>query len=247
MIDCLERCFHRFDRRHDGSGRAGDHDNLDTEQTGGLDLGIGRRAAAVLGDDGIDTILPHQVDFAFEREGATVEDIVDIGKGKRRIDGIDAAHQIEMLWGDLGVMGALTPGRQKDAARHGAKGCDRRRNIGDAMPMIARFGHPFRANEGKRVDTGAFSSNGGIGRNAFGEGMGGIDQQVIASSRQEARKPLRTTEAANTDGNRLLGGSLRAACQRQENVEIFPCGKFFGKPARFAGSAEDQDTGLLHV
>ena len=247
MIDCLERCFHRFDRRQGGSRGAGDHDNLDTEQTCGLDLGVGRRAAAVLGDDGIDTMLPHQVDFAFEREGATVEDIVDIGKGKRRIDRIDTAHQIEMLWGDLGVMGALTAGRQKDAARGRAKCRNRRRNIRNDMPVIARFGHPFRANERERADTGAFSSNGGIGRNAFGEGMRGIDQQVKASSRQEVRKTLRTTEAADTDGNRLLGGSLRAARQRQKNVELFPRGKFFGKPARFAGSAEDQDTGLLHV
>lgn len=247
MIDRFERRFHRFDRRHDGSGRAGDHDNLDTEQAGGLDLGIGRRAAAVLGDDSVDIVLLHQVDFAFKREGATVEDIVDIGKGKWRIDGIDAAHQIEMLWGDLGVMGALTAGRQKDAALGGAKGRNRRRNIRNDMPVIARFGHPFRANERERADTAALSSNGGIGRNAFGEGMGGIDQQVIASSRQEVRKPLRTTEAADADGNRLLGGSLRAARQRQENVELFPRGKFFGEPARFAGSAEDQDTGLLHV
>lgn len=247
MIDRFERRFHRFDRRHDGSGRAGDHDNLDTEQACGLDLGIGRRAAAVLGDDGIDTMLPHQVDFALEREGTTVEDVVDIDKGKRRIDGIDAAHQIEMLWGDLGVMGALTAGRQKDAARGGAKCRNRRRDIRSDMPVIARFGHPFRANEGERADTRAFRSNRGIGRNAFGEGMGGIDQQVIASSRQEVYKPLRTTEAADTDGNRLLGGSLRAARQRQENVELFPRGKFFGKPARLAGSAEDQNTGLLHV
>lgn len=247
MIDRFERRFHRFDRRQGGSGRAGDHNNLDTEQACGLDLGIGRRAAAVLGDDSVDIVLSHQVDFAFERERASVEDIVDIGKGKRRIDGIDAAHQIEMLWGDLGVISALTAGRQKDAARGGTKCRNRRRNIRNDMPAIARFGHPFRANEGERADTGAFSSNGGIGRNAFGEGMSGIDQQVIASSRQEGRKPLRTTEAADADGNRLLGGSLRAARQRQENVELFPRGKFFGKPARFAGSAEDQDAGLLHV
>lgn len=247
MIDRLERRFHRFDRRHDGSGRAGDHDNLDTEQACGLDLGIGRHATAVLGDDGVDTVLPHKVDFALEREGTTVEDVVDIGKGKRRIDGIDAAHQIEMLWGDLGMMGALSSGRQKDAARGGAKCRNRRRNIRNDMPVIARFGHPFSANERERVDTGAFSSNGGIGRNALGEGMGGIDQQVIASFRQEFRQPLRTAETADTDGNRLLGGSLRAARQRQENVELFPRGQFCGEPARLAGAAEDQNTGLLHV
>ena len=247
MIDCLERRFHRFDRRHAGSGRARDHDDLEPKQACRLDLRIGRPTTAVLCNDGIDTILPHQLDFAFERKGATVEEIFDIGKGKRRIDRIDAADQVEMLWGDFGVMSTLPAGRHKNAARGGAKGNDGRRNIGHDMPVIASFGHPFRANEGERTDTGAFSSNGGIGRNAFSEGMSGIDQQVIASCRQEVRKPLCTTEAADADGNRLVGRSLRAARQRQQDIEVLSRRKARGKLARLAGAAEDQDTGLLHV
>lgn len=247
MIDCFESGFHRFDRRQGGSARAGNHDNLDTEQARRLDLRISCRATAILGDDGIDTMLPQKIDFALEREGTAIENILDVGKGERRIDRIDAAHQIEMLRGDLGMMGALAAGRQKDAARGRPKGCNRPRNIGHDMPVIASFGYPFWADDRERRDTGAFSSSRGTGGNAFGEGMGGIDQKVIASFPQEGRKTLSTAEAADADGNRLLGGSLRAAGQRQENVEIFSRAKFGGKPARLAGAAEDQDTGLLHV
>ena len=32
-----------------------------------------------------------------------------------------------------------------------------------------------------------------------------------------------------------------------QNVELFPRGQFCSKPARLAGAAEDQNTGLLHV
>lgn len=247
MIDRFERRFHRFDRRHDGSRRARDHDDLEPKQACRLDLRIGRCAAAVLCNDGIDTILPHQVDFTFEREGATVEEIFDIGKGKRRIDGIDATDQIEMLWSDFGMMSALPAGRQEDAARGRPKCGNRRWNVGHDMPMIARFRDPFRTDERERRDTGTFGGRRGICRNALGEGMGGIDQEITSSFRQEGRKTLCPAEPPNANGNRLLGRSLRAAGQRQENVEVFPRGKRCSQPARLAGAAEDQDTGLLHV
>lgn len=247
MIDRFERRFHRFDGRHDGSGRTRDHHDLEPEQARCLDLGIGCHAAAILGDDGIDTMLAHQVDFAFKREGATVEEIFDIGKGKRRIDGIDATDQIEMLWGDFGMMSALPAGRQEDAARGRPKCGNRRRNVGHDMPVIASFGYPFRADDRERRDTGVLSRRRGVGRNALGERMGGIDQKVITSFAQEVRKTLRTAETANADRNRLLGGGLRAASQRKKKVEVFPWGKRGDEPARLAGAAKDQDTGLLHV
>lgn len=247
MIDRLKRSVHRFDRRQGGSGSAGDHDHLDAEQTGGLDLGVGRRTTTVLGDDGVDSIRLKQLDFALERKRAAVEHVFDIRHGQRRIDGIDAAHQIEMLRGNLGMMSALTTGRQKDATRGGPKSGDRRRNIRNDMPMIARYWHPFGSDEANRGDTGALRRNDSIGRNPFGEGVGGINQQVIALSRQEARKTLRTTETANADRNWLSGRGLRAAGQRQENVEVFPRGKRVGQPTRLTGAPEDQDTGLLHV
>lgn len=247
MIDRVQRRFDRFDRPHGGSWRAGDHDDLDTEQPGSLDLCIRGRPAAVLRDDGIDAIFPHKTDLALEREGAAIDDIVDIGKGERWIDGIDTAHQIEMLGSDFGMMGALPAGRQKDAARGRTECRNRRRNIRDDMPVITCYRHPFATNERERADTRAFSGNHSISGDPFGEGMGGIDQQVIASLRQEAGKAFRTAEAADADGNRLFGGSLRAPRQRQQDVEVFSRGKFCGEPARLAGAAEDQNTGLVHV
>ncbi len=247
MTDRFERRFHRFDRRQGGSGRAGDHHDLEPKQARGLDLGIGRRAAAVLGDDSVDTVLPHQFDFALEREGATVENIFDIGKGERRIDGIDAAHKVEMLRRDLGMVGALPAGRQEDAARSRPKGCNRLRNIGHDMPVVARFRQPFGADERKCRDTRASGGHRSIGRNAFGEGMGGIDQQAVAAFGQESRQAVGPAETADTDRNRLSGRGLRAAGKRQQDVELFARGKFRGQSARLAGAAEDQDTGLLHV
>ncbi len=247
MIDRFERRFYRFDRRHGGSGRSRDHHDLEPKQARSLDLGIGCRSTAVLGDHGIDTMLLHQIDLTLECERATVENIVDIDKGERRIDRIDAANQIEMLRSDLCMMSALPAGRQKDTTRGRSECCDRRRNIRHDVPMIACYRRPFGTDERECGDAGAFGNCRGIGRNAFGEGMGCIDKQIIASLHQKGRKPFRAAEAADANRDRLLGRGLRAPGQRQENVEVFPRRKRGGQPARLACATEDQDTGLLHV
>ncbi len=247
MIDRFERRPHSFHRHHVGSRRAGDHDNLDTEYTCGFDLRVGSRAAAILGNDGLDAVFPQKIKLAFEREGTAVEEIFDVGKGKRRIDRIDAAHQIKMLRSDLGMRGALAAGRQKDTPRCRAKRGDGRWNIRNDVPMIAWYWHPFGTDECDDGYAAAFGCGRGIGRNAFGERMGRINQQVVTSGHQEIGEALRTAEAADADGNRLFCRSLRAARQRQQDVEVFSRGKFGGKSARFARAAEDQNAGPVHV
>jgi len=247
MIDRFERRFNRFDRRHGGSGRAGDHDNLDAEQAGGLDLGISGRTTAVLGDDSVDAIFPHELDLAFEREGAAVEHVFDVSQSERRIDGIDAAHDVEMLRGDLRMVGTLSACRQKDAPRGWAERGDGSGDVRHDMPMIAGFRNPLRTDERDGGNAAAFRCRRAIGRNTLGEGMGGVDQQIVASRRQEFGKAFRAAEAADADGDGLFSGCPRAAGQRQQDVEIVSAGKLRGKPACLARTAEDQNAGLVHV
>lgn len=247
MIDRFKRRFDRFDRSHGGSGRAGDDDALSAKQAPSLDLGIGRRTAAVLGDDGVDAVFPHELNLTFEREGATVEHIFHVGKRKRRVDGIDAAHQIKMLRGDLGMVSALATRRQEDAARGGAECRDGRGYVGDGMPVVAGFRHPLGTDERDRGNATAFDCRRGIGGDTFGEGMSGIDQQVVACGHQEIGEALGATEATDTNGNGLRSRGLRAAGERQQDLEIVSPGEFGGKPARFARAAQDQNAGLVHV
>lgn len=247
MIDRFERRFDRSDRRHGGSGRARDHDKLDAEQAGGLDLGISGRTTAVLGNDRVDAIFPHELYLAFEREGTAVEYVFDVSQSERRIDGIDATHEVEMLRRDLRVMGTLSACRQKDAPKGRAKRGDGSGNIRHDMPVIAGFRNPLRADERDGGNAGAFHCRRGIGRNALGERMGGVDQQIVTSRHQEFGKAFRPAEAADADGNGLFGWCLRAAGQRQQDVEIVSAGKLRGKPARLACAAQDQNAGLVHV
>lgn len=246
MIDRFERGFDRFDRRDGGSGRTSDDDDFDAEQTRGFDLRVGGRTAAILGHDRIDTMFLHQVDLTLEREGAAVEHVFDIRHDQRRIDGINAAHQIEVLWGNLGMVRALPSGRQKDAARGGSKRSDGGRNIRHDMPVVAGFGHPFGPNKRDGAYAAAFGHSRRIGGDALGEGMRGVDQHVVASLRQEARQAFRTAEATDAHRDRLFGWSLGAAGQRQQDVEVPSCGKSSGKVARLARATEDQNTGLVH-
>lgn len=247
MIDRFERRFDRFHRSHGDRRRAGNHDELGAEETGGLNLGIGGRTAAILGDDSIDAMFPHEFDLALKREGAAVEHICDVRQKERRFDGIDTAHQIKMLRGDLGMMSALASGRKKDAARGGAKCCDCSRDVRHDMPMVAGFRDPFGTDQDDRGNAAACGCSCSIGRNAFGEGMGSIDQKVVAFGRQKIGKALRTAEAADTDGNGLSDRSFRSTGQRQKDIEIVSLGEFGGKPARFPRAAEDENAGLVHV
>ena len=118
VLEKLQNVIERLKCQDVAALRAADHEYPDAARPRGIELGARRIAAAVLGDDSVDAVLPHQFDFALEREGATVENIFDIGKGERRIDGIDAAHKVEMLRRDLGMMGALPAGLSWRTARN---------------------------------------------------------------------------------------------------------------------------------
>lgn len=246
MIDRRKRRLDSFDHGERGGRRARDHHHLNAKQAGRLDLRIGG-AAAVLRDDDVDMVLSQQGAFAFQRERAAIKHIVDIDKRRRRIDGIDAADEIEMLRRRFGVMRALPARRQEDMARGGAERCDGRRNALHILPSIARQALPFGTAQSDCSNTGGLRRKGGVGGNSFGERVCGVDHQLVSTGRQKIGECHSTAETADANRNRLSGRFFSAASQRQENIAIITCRERFGEQARFAGAAENEDAGSSHV
>ena len=92
------------------------------------DLGIGRVAAAVLGEHGVDPVFEEQRALGGDGERAAVEDVARVGNGERRIDRIDAAHQIGMVRRGTERRQFLAAERDEHAARLLAELADRVRD-----------------------------------------------------------------------------------------------------------------------
>lgn len=247
MIDRRQRCLDSVDRLDVRGRRARDHHHLDTEQARCLDLRIGGGTAAVLGDDGVDVVLPQQIAFAVQRERTTLEDIIDIIKRKRRFDGVDAADEIVMLRCGLRMMRALPARRQEDMAGGGAKRFDGSRNAPHLPPAIARPALPFGTAQSDGSNAGGLSRESGIGRNALGERVGGVDQQVMSAGPQKSGESRSAAETADTNRNRLRGRFFGAAGKRQKNIAIITPRERLSQQPRLAGAAKDQDAGSSHV
>lgn len=247
MIDRRQRRLDSVDRLDHRGRRARYHHHLDTEQAGCLDLRIGGRTAAILGDDDVNVVLPQQIAFTVQRERTTLEDVLDIIKHKRRFDGIDAANEVVMLRCGLRMMGTLPARRQEDMAGGGAERFDGSRNAPHVPPAIAGHAMPFGTAQSDRGDAGGLGRESGIGRNALGEGMRGVDQQTISAGLEEIGKCGSAAETTDANWNRLRGRFLGATGKRQQNIAIITRRQRLGQQPRLAGAAEDQDAGSSHV
>lgn len=247
MIDRRQRLLDRFDRSDSRRRSAADHENVDAERARRLDLRIGGASAAVLGDDGVDTMASEQRQFGIKGEWAAVEDEDGIVERERWRHGIDAADQIEMLRRRLSRMRPLSAGRQKDAARRGSKCADSFGDSRDMRPPIAGLFAPERAAQRDGRNAGLFGSLGSIGGNSGGIGMRGIHEQVKFSVTQKARKSVRTAETANSDRNRLFGRFFGSPRERQQDIETGALPQSLRQQARLACAAEYQNAEYCHV
>lgn len=247
MTDRAERFLDGFDRPHGRRGRTGDHEDFNTEMASRLDFRVGRRAAAILGNDRIDAVRGKKRGLAVHIEGAAVENISDVRNIERRGDGVDAANEIEMMCRRLGIVRLLTPDRQEDAAGDWP---ERGNCLGDVSargPYVARPLDPFGPAKGKSRNSAKSCCGEGIGGDAGGKGMCRIDEKVKSSVAQKSRKALSSAETANTNRNRLDGRFFCAAGQRQQDVKPGILGEHLRQSTRFARSAQYQHADFCHV
>src|SRR6185437_1493823 len=105
---------------------------------------VGRLAAAVLGDDGLDPMRAHQRKLVRLNEGPASGEVGCVWQGKRRIDRIDAADQIKMLRRLQQGRQLVAPKRHQDAARCLPKRSHGVADILDFRPTVAGDRDPWR-------------------------------------------------------------------------------------------------------
>ena len=98
MIEPLHHGIDCVDRMGIGCRRPAHQDHLDAEVARGGDLAVRGVAAAVFGDDDFDAVGLHQRAVGSFTERTARGDVARVRQRQRRIDGIDAAEQINVLW-----------------------------------------------------------------------------------------------------------------------------------------------------
>ena len=247
MIDQPQRLLDGFGGGDPAAVAAVDHDDGKAERAGGGDLGIGRLAAAVLGDDHVDAMLAQKGDLIHDGEGAAGEEILDRRYGERWFDRIDAADEIMVLRSGIEVEGLLPADGEEHAQRCASERGDRIRERGHARPAIARGRLPSGAFEPDQRRAGLQGRALGIGRNLSGEGVGRVDQQVDAVALKKGRQSLGPTESAGAYRyglRRRIGG---AAGERQRDIEIGPQRQPARQIAGLSGAAQNEDASLVHA
>ena len=246
MIDKAERVFDSFNRADIVRLLTFDHDHPDTERTGRSDLAIGRRAAAVLGDDDLDPVCDQKCALSGLFEGAGRQNVLRMGYAELRHDGIDAADQIAVLRCAFEMEDLLSADGEENAFRRSAKSLDCIADGANTGPAIAGLRFPHGAAQRKKRNSGPARRDGRIVRDACGKGMGGIDQKVETLGRQKIGKPVAATEAAAAGGNRLCHRLRRASGQRKQAVAIGALRQGSGQLPRFGRAAKDQDAVFAH-
>ena len=192
-----------------------DQNDLKPELARRLDLGVGRLAAAVLGDQNFDRFRPHQLDLIGEREGPAGEDQLVI---RKRVDlgrRVDRAHEIAMLRGAPEGGEPEAPLGEKDDAARGAQRLDGFVDRGDLGPSVAGQRLPRQAGKnGQRAACGAAGYK-RVRGHAGREGMGRVDNRLDPLGFEVGGEALGATEAADPLRDRRGRRTRRGAGQRE--------------------------------
>lgn len=216
MADCGQRSVDRGHRHSGLARRARYHEHGHAELSRRFDLGIGSRAAGVLGHDEADAVFPQEFDFVFHRKGTSRRDVAGMGHAQRRLDGIDTANEVMVLGRGLKGQKFLTTKGQKGIFAAWSQSFNRILDIGHLLPVIAIASFPggsLQRNQRHVGHGGGFRCIGGYARRI---GMGGVNQKIKAVLGDECGKATRSTKTAAAHRNRLRHGIAGAARHGQQ-------------------------------
>ena len=247
MIGEPHRCLDGFGTVNIVRRSPFDQHDGQAEDAGGDDFPLCGLAAGILADDHVDAVFLQQRHLRFHGEGSAGQQIVGIRYVQRRIDGIDAAHEIMVLRRRVENLRLLPADRKEDAARRFA---ERRHGFGDradARPAVALGLRPAGALQPKQRHAGRFARRARIGGNLLGEGVCGVDEKIDALFREIGREPGNAAETAAAHRRGLRCGIERAAGERQDDRKIGPAGKRARKVARLGRAAQNKDASFVHA
>ena len=230
------RCHRPLDK-HDGQA----------EKACGKDLAIGRLAAGILADDHVDAVFAQKGDLCLHGEGTAGQQVFDARGAHRRIDRVDAAHEIMVLWRGVEKRRLLPADGKEDAARHIAQRCNGLGHGRNARPAVALRLAPADALQPQQRNAGRLARGAGVGGNLPGERVGGVDHEVDGHIAEISRKSVDAAEAAGAHRHGLRRGIERAAGQRQRDGKIGSIGKTACQVARLGGAAQYEDASLVHA
>ncbi len=179
-------------------------------------------------------------------EGAAGGEEAGAGEGVR-VRGLDAADEVAVVRGGAEGRDLLAADGEEDALGGGAEGLCGARHVGDAGPAVAGLGFPWRTGKDEERGAGLAGGLGGVGGDAAGEGVGGVDEDVDAFGREPAREAFGAAEAAGADIARLRDGIAGAAGEREGHAGVGARGEAGGELARLGGAAQDQDMPVAHA
>lgn len=223
-----------------------EHDGQ-AERACGSDFCLGGLATGIFADDHIDPVGAQQGALVLDGERAAGEQVFDIGCIERRIDRIDAAHEIVMLRSRVEHLRLLPADGQEDTARRFTQRRHRIGNRRNARPAVAGNLFPAEPLQPQQRNVGRGAGCAGIGGNLFGEGMRGVDQEIDRMRSKIGGKPFGAAETAGADRHGLWCRIERAAGERQRDGEIGAFAKPTGQIACFRRAAQNEDASFVHA
>jgi hypothetical protein len=238
MIQPEDGILHRLDGRHGGQSRSAQHDDLNSKRSRRRDLAVGRVAAAVLADNEFRAMLLQQRAFFGLGEWAACHNIARIGQHERRLDRIDAAHNIPMLRGGGECRDLLPADCEKHSARSASKRADCVGDVVDLDPSVACERGPRWPSQRQHIGP---RSRGGFGRMVRYDGsvgMGCVDQHFDALYGKVGGEAFDAAKSADPHRHRLRAGPGGPAGERQRYAKISAARQPFGQLPRFDRASE---------
>jgi hypothetical protein len=222
-----------------GRGWPAQDDDFDSKRTRGLDLGVGRAPAAVLGHQRLHPLVAQERRFISEREGSAREDEFVIGQGVDLRWRVDRPYDVAMLRGSRECRELQTALRQKNCFWLLPKSVDGLLDRRDLRPAIGGLAYPRWASEHDERGVSGPAGQKCVGGHARREGMGRVDDGADALSDEKRREALGAAETADALGNWRLSGIRRRSRQRQDRRNVRFVGDPSRKRARFRRAAEN--------
>jgi hypothetical protein len=216
MADCGQRSVDRGNRHSGRPRRARYHQHRYTELSRRFDLGIGSRAAGVLGNNEADAVFSQELDFVLHRKGTARRDVAGMRHAQRRLDGIDTANEVMVLGSRLKRQQFLTAKGQEGVFSVWSQSLNRSLDIGNILPVIAIQFFPSGSLKSNQRDVGHVSRLRRVGGYLRRIGVGGIDKKIKAVFGDEGGKAIRPAKAAAAHRHRLRHGIAGAACHGQQ-------------------------------
>ncbi|KAF0227338.1 MAG: hypothetical protein FD175_2681 [Beijerinckiaceae bacterium] len=207
----------RFEAELVGNRGPVDQDNWQGKRPRGVDLGAGRLAARVLGDDMGNAMMRQQRAIPGFGEGAAHRERDVIRQGNA-LGSLDEAQQIEVLGARGESIDRLPSDGQKNPCGQRRQGRHSPGGIRDLVPAVAGPGLPGRPFERDEAGAAARRSRHGVAAHARRERMRGIDEMRDLLGAKIIRQAFHPAEPANARRQGLGRWRLRASCVGENGV-----------------------------